>query len=111
MKLLSVLCDYMRRCHLNLTISAAIVALIFPALSLADVSGTATLTASQTLNLDAGSTGTSGGDLLWNGSALTPQGSATAGVLPGLTGATFYGTLTSGVLASFGGILSSASTA
>ena len=49
----------------------------------ADVSGTANLTANQTLNLDTGSTGSSGGDLLWNGSTLAPQGSATAGKLPG----------------------------
>lgn len=108
MKPLSVLIEYVPSCRVFLTIGVAVVALTFPALSLADVSGTATLTASQTLNLDAGSTGTSGGDLLWNGSALTPQGSATAGALPGLTGAAAYGALTSGQLAIFGALLSTA---
>jgi uncharacterized protein (TIGR03437 family) len=92
---------------MRLVLASAIVALTLPGLSLADVSGTATLTANMTLNLDAGSTGTSGGDVLWSGSALTPQGSATAGVLPGLTGAAAYGGLTSGQLAIFAVLLSS----
>src|SRR5581483_3231455 len=106
-KLLSVLIDYIPSHRIN-AITAAVVALAFPALSLADVSGTPTLTANMSLNLDAGSTGTSGGDLLWNGSTLTPQGSATAGVLPGLTGAAAYGALTSGQLAIFAALLSNA---
>jgi uncharacterized protein (TIGR03437 family) len=66
----------------KLLFATAIVALTLPVLSLADVSGTATLTATTgALNLDAGTTGTTG-DLLWNGTTLTPQGSAKAAVLP-----------------------------
>jgi uncharacterized protein (TIGR03437 family) len=42
----------------------------------ADVSGTKTLTATTALNLDTGNTAASGGDLLWNGSILTPQSKA-----------------------------------
>jgi uncharacterized protein (TIGR03437 family) len=49
----------------------------------ADVSGTKTLTATTALNLDTGNTSASGGDLLWNGSILTPQG--TAGIFNFLT--------------------------
>jgi uncharacterized protein (TIGR03437 family) len=49
----------------------------------ADVSGTKALTATTALNLDTGNTSSSGGDLLWNGSILTPQG--TAGIFNFLT--------------------------
>ncbi len=56
----------------------------FSGLALADVSGTQTLTGTQSLNLETGATAASGGDLLWNGSSLTPQGTAKAAVLPGL---------------------------
>lgn len=51
----------------------------------ADVSGTQTLTGSQSLNLETGATAASGGDLAWNGSSLTPQGTAKAAVLPGVS--------------------------
>jgi uncharacterized protein (TIGR03437 family) len=53
------------------------------AVAAADVSGTKTLTANTALNLDTGNTAASGGDLLWNGTALAPQG--TAGVFNFLT--------------------------
>jgi uncharacterized protein (TIGR03437 family) len=76
----------------------AIFAFTFPVVLLADVSGTTTLTANMALNLDAGTTGASGGDLLWNGSTLTPQGSATAAALPGASGATAYAAITQTVL-------------
>jgi uncharacterized protein (TIGR03437 family) len=56
----------------------ALWALMFPAATFADISSTATLTSGYTLDLDTGTTGTSGGDLLWNGSTLSPQGNATA---------------------------------
>ena len=80
---------------MKLAFATAMVALTLPVLSLADVTGTATLTATTgALNLDAGTTGASGGDLLWNGSTLTPQGSATAAVFPGESGATMYASLT-----------------
>ena len=87
---------------MKLIVATAIVALMLPVLSLADVSGTATLTATTgALNLDAGSSGTSGGDLLWNGTTLTPQGSATAAVLPGLMGTAVYDGLNSVTLSQF----------
>ena len=41
---------------------------------LADVSGTPTLSAASTLNLDTGTTGTSGGDILWTGSGISSKG-------------------------------------
>lgn len=42
----------------------------------ADQSGNATLAANIFLNLDTGIVSSTGGDLLWNGTALTPQGRA-----------------------------------
>jgi uncharacterized protein (TIGR03437 family) len=87
---------------MKLIVATAIVALTLPVLSLADVSSTATLTSTTgALNLDAGTTGTSGGDLLWNGTTLTPQGSATASVLPGLMGASVYDALNAATLSPF----------
>lgn len=57
----------------------AALALALPIALLADTSGTKTLTAATgALNLDTGATATSGGDILWNGSTLTPQGTAKA---------------------------------
>jgi uncharacterized protein (TIGR03437 family) len=48
----------------------------FPAAAWADQSGTVTLKPSTFLNFETGATSVSGGDLLWNGSALMPQGRA-----------------------------------
>ena len=80
---------------MKLAFATGIVALTLPVLSWADIpNSTATLTAAMgALNLDAGTTGTSGGDLLWNGSTLTPQGSATAALAP-VSGSDFYNQLT-----------------
>lgn len=52
-------------------------AFMFPDAARADLPGNPTLAANSTLNLDTGTTGTSGGDLLWSGSSMTPQGNAT----------------------------------
>jgi uncharacterized protein (TIGR03437 family) len=97
---------------MKLIVATAIVALILPALSLADINNaTATLAANTTLNLDAGTTGASGGDLLWNGGTLTPQGSATAYVAPtggGAAGTAIYNSLTQQVLMALGASFSSA---
>src|SRR5581483_3718181 len=57
----------------------------FSGVALADLSGTQTLTGTQSLNLDTGTTAASGGDILWNGSSLTPQGAAKAAVMPGVS--------------------------
>jgi uncharacterized protein (TIGR03437 family) len=54
-----------------------VIACVFPMAVFADVSGTPTLTSGTSLSLDTGATSTSGGDILWNGTSLTPQGSAT----------------------------------
>ena len=55
------------------------IALALPMALQADLSSTKTLTmTSGALNLDTGATATSGGDLLWDGSTLTPQGTAKA---------------------------------
>jgi len=56
----------------------AIAILAFPIAALADVSGTTTLEANTNLNLDTGATAATGGDLRWNGSTITPQGTARA---------------------------------
>ena len=61
----------------------ASLALILPIAALADVKGTQTLTANQTLSLDTGTVVTSGGDILWTGGSIVPQGSATALTLAG----------------------------
>ncbi len=55
-----------------------ILALIFPIGAIADLNSTVTLTANSAVSLDSGATSTSGGDLLWSGSTLTPQGKAGA---------------------------------
>jgi uncharacterized protein (TIGR03437 family) len=55
-----------------------VLAITLPVAALADVSGTQTLSSGSNLNLDTGAIVTSGGDLAWNGTALKPQGSATA---------------------------------
>ncbi len=46
--------------------------------ALADINGTSTLASGSTLNLDTGETVSSGGDILWNGSSIAPQGKAKA---------------------------------
>jgi len=54
----------------------AVLALTFPVVALADVTGTPTLSAGSNLNLDTGATATSGGDISWNGTSITVVGSA-----------------------------------
>src|ERR1035437_6618873 len=60
---------------LHITAAAAL-AFALPIAALADINSTATLTANMALNLDAGATGSSGGDILWTGSSITFQGNA-----------------------------------
>lgn len=83
--------------------SLALIALTFPIAALADVTGTPTLTANTTLSLDTGQTATSGGDVLWDGTSLTPQGSATGvDVTPivNFSGASGYAQITSSLITS-----------
>lgn len=56
--------------------AAVSVAIAFPCIMLADRSGTATLAANSFLNLDTGAASGKGSDILWDGSALIPQGRA-----------------------------------
>ena len=66
-----------------------VLALIVPAIALADLSQTATLSISSAtnLNLDTGAASNSGGDIQFGSSGITPQGHATA-VNVGLKSAT-----------------------
>ncbi len=86
-------------------IAAAVLALAFPAL--ADISQTTALQSNTALNLDTGATAPSGGDILWNGSTIAPQGKAKA-FNAGNLGASAFGFLEKEQLASFLFIASSA---
>ena len=65
---------------LRLSVTACIAAFLFPAIVLADLTQTSTLSLSgQTnINFDTGALGNSGGDLQFSSTGLTPQGSATS---------------------------------
>jgi uncharacterized protein (TIGR03437 family) len=58
-------------------IPLAILAFAFPVAVRADLSENTTLQTGSALNLDTGAVVSSGGDILWNGSTIAPQGSAT----------------------------------
>src|SRR5581483_10278053 len=58
-------------------LALAILTCAFAGAIRADLSETTVLPTNSTLNLDTGAIGASGGDLLWNGSTIAPQGSAT----------------------------------
>src|ERR1700730_1355162 len=82
--------------------AVAFVAVVFPIAAFADLSPAAPVTvpAGQSLNLETGAVAASGGDLLWNGTTITPQGSAKAlnvGSL-GISGASGYATLNQAIL-------------
>src|SRR5689334_1124794 len=49
-------------------------ALALPGAALADLSETIILQTNSTLNLETGAVGSSGGDILWDGSTIAPQG-------------------------------------
>jgi len=82
--------------------TAALLTLILPVAALANLTGTPTLTANTALSLDTGATSSSGGDILWSGTAMTPQGKATALNIGGL-GAAGLGVLTQSTLSSLPG--------
>src|ERR1035438_3927747 len=52
--------------------------MIFCGVALADLSETTFLQTNTALNLETGAVAGSGGDILWDGSAITPQGQAKA---------------------------------
>jgi uncharacterized protein (TIGR03437 family) len=59
-------------------IAIAVLAAAHSVAGLADINQTTTLATNSALNLDTGETVASGGDILWNGSSITPQGKARA---------------------------------
>ena len=65
---------------LRLRLIIPVLAFIFPAIALADLSQTTMLSISSptNLNLDTGATSNSGGDIQFSSSGMTPQGAATA---------------------------------
>jgi hypothetical protein len=63
---------------LSRRMAVAVLAAALPTVALADLTRTTTLQANTTLNLETGATGSSGGDLLWDGTTLIPQGAAKA---------------------------------
>lgn len=69
---------------LSRTIARTLLAVTFPVAALADLSETTILQTNSSINLDTGAIANSGGDLLWNGSTLAPQGNAKARSLPNL---------------------------
>jgi uncharacterized protein (TIGR03437 family) len=62
--------------HRTRHLALAAMAITFSIAAWADQSGNATLTANGYLNLDTGAISSAGGDILWNGTALAPQGRA-----------------------------------
>ncbi|HLG99338.1 MAG TPA: hypothetical protein VKX49_23710 [Bryobacteraceae bacterium] len=55
-----------------------VLALTFAGLAFADLNQTNVLVSGTTINLDTGVVGSSGGDIQWTASGITPQGNATA---------------------------------
>jgi len=89
-------------CH-----ALAVLALAFPVVALADVTGTPTIPAGSTLSLDTGAVSTSGsGDITWSGTSFSVVGSATVYDLPGTVA--LYNSLTKSLISSdFAALLSS----
>jgi uncharacterized protein (TIGR03437 family) len=71
----------------------AVLVFAFPIAALADLSESTILQTNAALNLDTGAIVSSGGDILWNGSTIAPQGSAKASNL-GKTGSQGFAFLT-----------------
>ncbi len=78
----------------KLVLAIAILALALPLYLLADLTGTTTLSANSTFNLNAGDTPGCAGDIVWAGGFLGLQGAATMFVVPGSGGATEFDSLT-----------------
>ena len=83
----------------TIAIAVFALALALPIAALADVTGTPTLAAGTALSLDTGASSSSGGDILWSGTSMTPQSSAGAYNLGNLGLAT-YSTLPQSTFAS-----------
>jgi uncharacterized protein (TIGR03437 family) len=72
-------------------IALAILACAVPHAAWADLSENTILQTGSALNLDTGAVVSSGGDILWNGSTIAPQGTATVRNLGNLGAANFDG--------------------
>jgi hypothetical protein len=73
--------------------------LVLPVSGLADMTGSTTLSANSTFNLNAGATPGCEGDIAWDGdSSLSPSGAATLYSVPGAGGSAEFDTLTLAVL-------------
>ena len=80
----------------------AVLAALFPIAAFADISGTLTIAANTSVSMDTATVVTSGADFLWNGTMLTPQGSAKAFANASLlTGMTIYNTLTGSTISTY----------
>ncbi len=86
----------------------AVLAVLCPAAAWANASGTTTLSANTRFSFDTGATVTSGGDILFTGTSITMQGSATAYTGLGAGGSSTYGILTQAILSQFAAAYSSA---
>lgn len=91
------------------TTLAAIVAmaLLIPVAAMADINSTATLSAGSGLDLDTGTTSTSG-DILFTGTSITFQGGAKGAVFPGITGASGFAQINQQILQSLSVLASTA---
>lgn len=94
------------RIQLNRAMLGFMVVMALPVAALADLTGTPTLTANMTLNLDTGATSTSGGDIIWSGSAMTPQANATAYNPPVALGASGFAALNQSTVMAFSSFFS-----
>ena len=72
-------------------VALAILACAFSIAVRADLSENTILQTGSALNLDTGAVASSGGDILWNGSTIAPQGSATVRNLGNLGATNFNG--------------------
>ncbi len=87
--------------NLSSRFAVGFLAVLCPVAALADLTGTLTLSTGNSVNMDTGALVTTGADFLWNGTTLTPQGSAkalNATALAGLSGAANYATLTQALI-------------
>ena len=75
----------------------AVLAMALPMAALADVTNTQTISSGQHVSLDAGTILSSGGDLAFTGTSITPQGTAEFNSY-GTGGAVLYGTLVQATL-------------
>jgi len=77
------------RSNMNIKLLGTVLSFALAIAAKADINQTTTLASGNALSLDTGATVTSGGDLLWNGSTITPQGKAKAYNLGNLGAAVF----------------------